>query len=55
MAALGNSTPEEFFTEGLKPNPLFPDIQDEACFDCADNGTLYQTPIPQLRDSGLKS
>jgi hypothetical protein len=55
MAALGNSTPEAFFTEGLKPNPLFPDIQDEARFDRADNGTLYQTPIPQLRDSGLKS
>jgi len=55
MTALGNSTPEEFFAEGLKPNPLFPDIQDEARFDRADNGTLYQTPIPQLRHSGLKT
>jgi hypothetical protein len=54
MADLGNSTPEEFFTEGFKPNPLFPDIQDEISVDLADNGTLYQTPIPQLRQNGLK-
>jgi hypothetical protein len=53
MAELGNATPEEFFNEGFKLNPLVPSIQDEIAVDLADNGTLYQTPIPELRKHGL--
>jgi hypothetical protein len=54
MEELGNATPEEFFTEGFKPNPLHPDIQGEITVDLADNGTVYQTPIHHLRQHGLK-
>jgi hypothetical protein len=53
MNDLGNATIAEFLQEGLKPNPLLPNIATEAAFDCADNGDLYKTPIPQLRDADL--
>jgi hypothetical protein len=53
MHDLGNSTIAEFLEEGLKPNPLIPDIAAEKTSDCTDNGELYTTPIPQLRESGL--
>ena len=53
MATLANSTPEDFFTEAFKPNRRFPDIQVEITVDLADNGTLYQTPVLELREHGL--
>jgi hypothetical protein len=53
MDELGNATLAEFFEEGFKPNPLVPNLGAEAELDCADNGDLYRTPIPQLRESDL--
>jgi hypothetical protein len=53
MNDLGNSTIAEFLEEGLKPNPLVPDIAAEKDLDCSDNSGLYITPIPKLRELGL--
>jgi hypothetical protein len=53
MDDLGSATIAEFLKEGLRPNPLVPNIAIEAELDCADNGDLYTTPIPHLRDADL--
>lgn len=51
---LGNATLAEFFTEGFKPNPMFPALHTEKAADLRDNGNLFDTPIPVLRATGLK-